>query len=248
MSSLAMIRAGEVHVLRTPGGRYEVPSVVALDGDRLVVGEPARERLVVDPQNAIASPKRLLGRRHDDRELEPFLATLAMPHRGGPDGEVLLEPGGYRLRVCEVCAPIFATLRELAEQQLGQAVRAAVLTVPVSFDERRCQALIEAASLANLEVLATLDEPTAAALTYSDDPSYRDLVAVYDFGGGTFDFSVVDVSSADVQVVATAGDTWLGGDDLDDPAGLPEDRAVGGVQAAGERAVLGEELDFEVGR
>jgi actin-like ATPase involved in cell morphogenesis len=217
MSSVAVVVKNEVSVVQTPDGRRDLPSVVGfLEDGRAVIGHEARQLMLADPRCVIASPKRLLGRAYEDREIEPFLATLALPHSKGPDGEVLLHPHGRALTVPQVCAPLLREMRRLAEHHLGQPVRRAVLTAPVSFEPRRLTALREVARLAGLEVLRVVDEPTAAALSYRFDTCFRKLCAVYDFGGGTFDFSVVDVSAADLQVVTTAGDSWLGGDDFDE--------------------------------
>ncbi len=217
MCSVAVVAHNEVAVLQTEGGRRDIPSVVGFLGDgRVVTGHEARQLMLADPEHAIASPKRLLGRAFDDREIEPFLATLAVPHSRGQDGEVLLHPHGRTLTIPQVCAPLLEQMRRLAERHLGQRLARVVLTAPVSFEPRRLAALREAARLAGLEVLRVVDEPTAAALSYRFDSCFRKLCAVYDFGGGTFDFSVVDVSAADLQVVATAGDSWLGGDDFDE--------------------------------
>ena len=215
-SSVAVVLDGEVKVLQAPSGLYNVPSVVGFTAvGEAVVGTEARELLIIDPAHAIASPKRLLGRSYQDPEMEPFLAGLAINHSEGPNGEVLLHPRGKTYTVPQVCAPILFTLRLMAQEFLQQEVRQVVLTSPVSFDEERLAALEEAASLAGLELVDTVDEPTAAALAHHYDPEFKDMVAVFDFGGGTFDFSLVDVSSEDMAVVASAGDTWLGGDDFD---------------------------------
>jgi molecular chaperone DnaK len=181
-----------------------------------VVGEQAQAMLATDPVNAIGSPKRLLGRLHGDRELEPFLAAMAMPNTRGNYGQVMLQAQGQTYSVPQVCAPIIYRLRRLAEEHLQQEVRHAVLTAPVSFDERRLTALREAAGIAGIEAIEIVDEPTAAAVAHNFDRYFRGLIAVFDFGGGTFDFSVVDASAADMQVIATAGDIWLGGDDFDE--------------------------------
>ncbi len=216
-SSAALVVDRNVHVLRLWNGAWDMASVVGfLENGSVVLDADAKRMLGTDPQNAIASPKRLMGRRYQDRELEPYLASLAMPHSQAPDGGVLLHAHGATYNISQVCAPVLYQLKVAAEQQLGKQVEEVVMTAPVSFDDRRYAALERAAGLAGLEVLEFVDEPTAAALTNRFDPSFNGLVAVYDFGGGTFDFSVVEASGADVQVVATAGDIWLGGDDFDE--------------------------------
>ena len=215
-SSVAVVVNDEIKVLQSKSGLYNIPSVVGFTaGGEAVVGTEARELLIIDPAHAIASPKRLLGRQFSDRELEPFLAGLAINYSEAPNGQVLLHPRGKTYTMPQVCAPILFSLRMMAQEFLQQDVRQVVLTSPVSFDEGRMQALEDAASLAGLELMETVDEPTAAALAHHFDEDFEEVVAVFDFGGGTFDFSLVDVSSDDLAVVATAGDTWLGGDDFD---------------------------------
>ena len=215
-SSVGVVVNDEIKVLQAQSGMYDVPSVVGFTaGGEAVVGTEARELLIIDPAHAISSPKRLLGRQFSDRELEPFLAGLAINYSEAPNGQVLLHPRGKTYTIPQVCAPILFSLRMMAQEFLQQDVRQVVLTSPVSFDDERMSALEDAASLAGLEILETVDEPTAAALAHHFDEDFQDVVAVFDFGGGTFDFSLVDVSSEDLEVVATAGDTWLGGDDFD---------------------------------
>ena len=215
-SSVAVVVDDDIKVLQAQNGMYDIPSVVGFTaGGEAVVGTEARELLIIDPAHAISSPKRLLGRHFSDRELESFLAGLAINYSEAPNGHVLLHPRGKTYSIPQVCAPILFSLRLMAQEYLQQDVRQVVLSSPVSFDEERLQALEDAAALAGLEIVETVDEPTAAALAHHFDVDFKDIVAVYDFGGGTFDFSLVDVSSEDLTVVATAGDTWLGGDDFD---------------------------------
>jgi len=215
-SSVAAVLRGEVVVLQNAGGSREIPSLVGvLANGSVVVGADAQRLRAVEPDSVVASPKRLLGRYHDDPEIQPYLAGLAVPTLAGQGGEVLLQIRGRTFSVAQLCAPLLYSLRKQAEEQLKQEVTRAVLTVPVSFDEGRNGALRQAARMAGLQQVDIIDEPTAAAFAQNFNRTFRKLVAVYDFGGGTFDFSVVDAATSDLQVVATAGDTWLGGDDLD---------------------------------
>jgi hypothetical protein len=216
-SSVAVVVNQEVNVLVHEDGGRQIPSVVGfLPDGTVVIGKQAQEMMASDPANAVASPKRLLGRLHGDRELEPYLASMAMPTDRGNYGQVMLHAQGQTYSIPQICAPIIYRLRQLAEEHLGQEVRSAVLTAPVSFDERRMTALREAAGIAGIEALDIIDEPTAAAVAHNFDRDFTGLIAVYDFGGGTFDFSVVDASKSDMEVIATAGDIWLGGDDFDE--------------------------------
>jgi actin-like ATPase involved in cell morphogenesis len=215
-SSVAVYRDEMVSVVQAQSGLWDIPSVVGFtEGGEAVVGTEARELLIIDPAHAIASPKRLLGRLYTQREVVSFLSGLAIAYSEGADGQVLLHPRGETYTVGQVCAPVLFSLRLMAQEYLQQEVRHVVLTAPVSFDEDRRRALAQAASLAGLQVLDIVDEPVAAALAHHFDSDYRDLVAVYDFGGGTFDFTLVRVAPDGLEVVATAGDTWLGGDDFD---------------------------------
>lgn len=217
-SSCAAVINGRVSVLKLPGGDWDMPSVVAFREDgSVMLGKAARRMLASDPENAIGSPKRLLGRRFDEPALAPYLAQLGMRAFAGQQQEVMLESRGRKLAVVEACAHILTLLRMVAEKNLGRswANHEVILTVPATFDDRQLRALNDAAQKAGLKVLEMLPEPVAAAIGCVSDPGCRGLIAVYDFGGGTFDFSIVDVDAAKMTVVATSGDGWLGGDDFD---------------------------------
>jgi molecular chaperone DnaK len=181
----------------------------------IVVGSAAKPRVASDPKHTIHSPKRLLGRKYDDRVIEAFLTQSAWTSERAPDDSVLIEMWGEKYAIPQLCGYILGEARDAAERALKSVVDRAVITVPVSFDEARVRLLRRAAQLARLEVVATIDEPSAAALANRFQPGFGGVVGVYDFGGGTFDFTVVDVSGGDFKVLATAGDSWLGGDDFD---------------------------------
>ena len=193
-----------------------IPSAVGVREDGFtVVGEEARAMRVTDPSNMISSPKRLLGRAYRDRELEPYLADMGMLASEGQAGEIMLRAHRQLYSVEQLCATVIYRLRMYAKEHAGVDVTDAVFTIPVSFGPERVRALTRAAAIGGVSVIKVIEEPAAAALAYRGDPNFRGLVAVYDFGGGTFDFSVVDVAGG-LTVVATAGDTWLGGDDMDE--------------------------------
>jgi len=216
-SSVAAVIDGRVCVLKLPGGQWDMASVVGFRKDGTVMlGQSARKMLASDPNNAIASPKRLLGRRFDDRELQPYLASLGMTALEGPGKEILLETQGRTITVIEACGHILNLLRLVAEKSLGREVHEVILTTPVSFTERQHAALKEAAEMAQLRVLEFIEEPVAATLACVSDSQCTGLVGLFDFGGGTFDFSVVEMGEGSMKIIATAGDGWLGGDDLDD--------------------------------
>jgi actin-like ATPase involved in cell morphogenesis/Tfp pilus assembly protein PilZ len=215
-TAVAAARQGRVTVLQRPDGERSIPSVVSFPSrGQIVVGAAARARTTIDPKHTVASPKRLLGRRFDDRVIENFLVQAAWTSERAPDDTVLVEMHGEKYAVTQLCSYILADARDAAEQALGERVDRAVITVPVSFDEMRLKLLRRAAQLARLEVVATIDEPSAAALANRFQPGFGGVVGIYDFGGGTFDFTIVDVSGGDFKVLATAGDAWLGGDDFD---------------------------------
>jgi hypothetical protein len=216
-SSVATVVDGQVSVLKLPGGDWDIPSVVGFRKDgSVMIGKSARMMLANDPTNAISSPKRLLGHRYDDRALQPYIAQLGMKSFEGKRGDVMLESRNRVFSIIEVCAHIFNLLRLVAERTLDREVRGVVLTTPVSFNDRQYAALAAAAQMAKLKVLEFVPEPVAAALACVSDSACQGPVAVYDFGGGTFDFSVVHVGPDKMKVVTTAGDGWLGGDDFDE--------------------------------
>ncbi len=215
-TSVSATIGNRVHVLPWPDGSRQIPSVVSFPNRRdTIVGAQARDRLLRDPRHTIPSVKRLLGRRADDRELDGYLAQTSCETTTGPDGNLALKMWDETYAVPQVCSLVIAAAREAAEKKLGMQIGHAVMTVPVSFTPDRVELLRRACKLAHVEAVEVIDEPTAAALANRFRPEFGGVVGVYDFGGGTFDFSVVDVSAGDFRVLATAGDSWLGGDDLD---------------------------------
>ena len=203
-------------VLPARDGSYALPSVVSFPrGGAPLVGTAARERLATDPSRTIASPKRLLGRKLADREVQSFVGAAPFRTEAGTDGTPLVDVDGERWAMAQVCALVLREARAIAEQHLRTKVERAVLSVPVGFDATRIRALETAARLAGLEPVSLITEPDAAALAHRHQPGFGGLIGIYDFGGGTFDFSVVDVSRERFAVVGAAGDAWLGGDDVD---------------------------------
>ncbi len=201
-----------------PYGSTLCPSVVSLDADgSVIVGEPARRRLLTQPGRTIYSVKRLMGRGPSDvtEELKIF------PFQIDPSSEnvIRVRLGDRVFTPPEISAYILRELKSWAEQHFGEAVDKAVITVPAYFNDAQRQATKDAGRIAGLEVLRLVNEPTAAALAYGLHEKQRGLVAVYDFGGGTFDISVLKLISTDqgdiYQVLSTSGDTHLGGDDID---------------------------------
>jgi molecular chaperone HscA len=212
-SVVAVARDGTVEVLRDTQGRALLPSVVAY-GDDVAVGHDARAALLDRPESVVASIKRLMGRGAED------LKALAgvLPYEFGPPAEggmARLAIGGRLLTPVEISADILRALAQRARTAIGRDIDRAVITVPAYFDDAARTATRDAARLAGLEVLRLVNEPTAAALAYGLDKGVEGLYAVYDLGGGTFDFSLLRLETGVFQVLATGGDAALGGDDID---------------------------------
>ena len=161
------------------------------------------------------SAKRLLGRRASDNEVASHLSQSAYDISSAQDGQVLINMWGEPYAIPQLVGYLLGAAREAAEQSLRSPVDKAVVTVPVSFGADRVELLRRAARLAHLDIVEVIDEPSAAALASRFRPDFGGLIGVYDFGGGTFDFSIVDARGGDFRVLATAGDSWLGGDDFD---------------------------------
>ena len=215
-TSVAAVVGKKVQILPWPDGVKSQPSVINFPTEHeCVVGMKARMCVATDPKHTVVSPKRLLGRRYDDREIQGFLGSAPYRTIAGPDGSVVIDIWNQQYAITQLCSYILDDVRSVASAALGQEITKCVMTVPVSFDEDRTKILRRAADMARLDVLALIDEPSSAALANRFDAGFGGIVGIFDFGGGTFDFSVVDVSRGDFQVMATAGDTWLGGDDLD---------------------------------
>lgn len=215
-TSISVAIGDRVQILQWPGGTYSIPSVVAFPRRGVhVVGHEAVKLMLRDPRLGIASAKRLLGRHVDDPELAGYLHEARFARRNGPDGHVVASFWNEHYAMPQICSYLLAAARESAEKNLKMPVHRAVLTVPVSFGDKRVALMRRAAKLAHLEVVDVIEEPTAGAIAHRRDRDFGGVIGVYDFGGGTFDFSLVDASEGDLRVLTTAGDSWLGGDDFD---------------------------------
>src|SRR5471032_2913395 len=213
-SVVAVMEAGEPAVIVNHEGARTTPSVVAFtkDGERLV-GQVAKRQSVTNPENTIFSIKRFMGRKYDEVTAEitrvPYKVVRAS------NGDAWVETRGKQSSPPEISALILKKLKGAAEDYLGEPVTDAVITVPAYFNDAQRQATKDAGKIAGLNVLRIINEPTAAALAYGLDKKKDETIAVYDFGGGTFDISVLEVGEGVVEVKATNGDTHLGGDNLD---------------------------------
>jgi molecular chaperone DnaK len=213
-SVVAIMEGKEPKVIPNEEGGRLTPSVVAWDDKgEVLVGQIARRQAITNPENTIYSAKRFMGRRFEEISEE----SKRVPYKvvRGPHGEAVFEIRGNKVTPPEVSAKVLGKLKRAAEEFLGEKVTEAVITVPAYFNDSQRQATKDAGRVAGLDVKRIVNEPTAAALAYGLDKKKDELIAVYDFGGGTFDISILEVGENVVEVVSTNGDTHLGGDDID---------------------------------
>lgn len=205
-----------VRVLPTQDGESLIPSVVSFhpSGD-ILVGSVARERRLLDAKNTVYSVKRLIGRPFKSEEVRRTRERFAFDLQEGPTGGVLVAARGETYTLSEISAFVLRQVRTVAEQAIGQPCTKAVITVPANFNELQRSATKAAGRVAGLEVLRILNEPTAAALAYGYGRGSRERIAIFDLGGGTFDITILELAGEVFEVLATAGDTYLGGDDVD---------------------------------
>lgn len=215
-SVVAVVVGGEQVVIPNQEGNRTTPSVVAITekGERLV-GQIAKRQSITNPENTIFSIKRLMGRKFNTPEVEHARKRLPYKIVAAENGDAHVEIRGKRYSPPEISAMILQKLKQAAEDYLGEPVTEAVITVPAYFDDSQRQATKDAGKIAGLNVLRIINEPTAAALAYGLDKKKEEKVAVYDLGGGTFDVSVLEIGEGVIEVKATNGDTYLGGDDFD---------------------------------
>jgi len=216
LSEVAAIVNGEPKVLENREGTRLTPSVVAVTkaGERLV-GVLAKRQQITNPQNTIYSVKRLIGRRYSDPEVQRDKKLLPYEIREKSDGGVEVKMGDKWYSAPEISAMVLQKLKQDAEEKLGEKINEAIITCPAYFDDSQRKATKVAGEIAGFTVKRVINEPTAAALAYGLTKKKDQKIVVYDFGGGTFDISVLDISHDTVEVKATGGDTHLGGDDFD---------------------------------
>ncbi|MFH1302633.1 MAG: molecular chaperone DnaK [Planctomycetota bacterium] len=214
-SVVSIMEGGEAKVIPNLEGNRITPSVVAFtDKGETLVGEPAKRQAVTNPKNTVYSVKRFMGRRHNEVQSEEKIVPYKII--GGPEDYVKIEAGSKTYTPPEISASILRKLKEAAESYLGHKVNKAVVTVPAYFNDAQRQATKDAGQIAGLEVSRIINEPTAAALAYGLEKKNDEKIVVFDFGGGTFDVSVLEVGDEVIETLSTNGDGHLGGDDFDE--------------------------------
>ena len=216
LSVVAVMEGGDPKIIPSAEGGNLVASIVAIGkgGERLV-GELAKRQAIVNPENTIFSIKRLIGRKYKNRTVQEDMKRLPYKITAAPNGDCRVVMGGKDYSPQEISAMILQKLKADAEAYLGDKVTDAVITVPAYFNDSQRNATKDAGSIAGLDVLRIINEPTASSLAYGMDKKQDQTIAVYDLGGGTFDISILDIGEGTFQVKATNGDTHLGGDDID---------------------------------
>jgi len=220
-SCVAVMEGGKPRVIENSEGDRTTPSVVAfVDGDEILVGQPAKRQAVTNPENTIFAAKRLIGRRYDEDVVQRDIQKMPYKIVRADNGDAWIEARGRKMAPPEISARVLMKMKQTAEDYLGEPVTEAVITVPAYFNDSQRQATKDAGRIAGLEVKRIINEPTAAALAYGLDKVRGDRkIAVFDLGGGTFDISIIEIAEIDgehqFEVLATNGDTFLGGEDFD---------------------------------
>ncbi|GLR27978.1 molecular chaperone DnaK [Psychrobacter pacificensis] len=219
-SCVAVMEGDKVKVIENAEGTRTTPSIVAYKDDETLVGQSAKRQAVTNPSNTLFAIKRLIGRRFDDKVVQKDIGMVPYKIAKADNGDAWVEINGKKLAPPQVSAEILKKMKKTAEDYLGESVTEAVVTVPAYFNDSQRQATKDAGKIAGLDVKRIINEPTAAALAYGMDKKQGDsTVAVYDLGGGTFDISIIEIADVDgeqqFEVLATNGDTFLGGEDFD---------------------------------
>lgn len=214
-SAVAVMEGGAAKIIPTAEGRNTFPSIVAFKGSEVLVGDPAKRQMLLNPKKTVNSVKRFMGRKANDKAVKEAIKHVSYSVADGKDGMAVVDIDGTKHTPQEISAKILGKAKLDAESYLGGEVTRAVITVPAYFDDSQRQATKQAGEIAGLTVERIVNEPTAAALAYGLDKKGNTTIAVYDLGGGTFDISILDIGDGVFEVKATNGDTFLGGDDFD---------------------------------
>ena len=243
-SVAAIMEAGEPVVVENAEGGRITPSVVALNtktGERYV-GQVAKRQAVTNPENTLFSVKRLMGRKFNDPEIQSAIAKLPYKISAAPNGDVMVQLGDDSHAPPQISSFVLQKIKQDAEAKLGEKITQAVITVPAYFNDSQRQATKDAGTIAGLEVLRIINEPTASALAYGLDKTKTDAtIAVFDLGGGTFDISILQLGDGVFEVKSTNGDTFLGGDDFDQTIlewMIDEFKQETGIDLAADRMAL----------
>ncbi len=219
-SCVSVMDGGKPKVIENAEGDRTTPSIVAYTDDEILVGQPAKRQAVTNPSNTLYAIKRLIGRTYAEDAVQKDIDLVPYKIVKADNGDAWVEANGKKMAPPEVSASVLMKMKKTAEEYLGEEVTEAVITVPAYFNDSQRQATKDAGKIAGLEVKRIINEPTAAALAYGMDKAQGDsVVAVYDLGGGTFDISIIEIAEVDgefqFEVLATNGDTFLGGEDFD---------------------------------
>lgn len=219
-SCVAILENGSPKVLENQEGARTTPSIVAYNQDEMLVGSPAKRQAITNPKETFFATKRLIGRRFNDAEVNKSIESMPYDIVSHSNGDAWLKSKGKNIAPAQISAAVLAKMKKVAEDYLGETITEAVVTVPAYFNDSQRQATKDAGKIAGLEIKRIINEPTAAALAFGADKSINGKIAVYDLGGGTFDVSIIDISDIDgekqFEVLATNGDTFLGGEDFDE--------------------------------
>ncbi len=240
-SAMAIVEAGQPRIIENKEGMRTTPSVVAIgkNGERYV-GVTAKRQAVTNPKNTIFSVKRLIGRRYSDVEVQNDKKLLPYEIKEGAHGDVEVKMDKF-FKPAEISAMILQKLKADAEDKLGEKITDAIITVPAYFDDSQRKATKDAGEIAGLNVRRVINEPTAAALAYGFNKKKDEKIVVYDFGGGTFDISVLEIGDDTIEVRGTGGDTHLGGDDIDQKIirhFMDEFKKETGMDVSGDQSVV----------
>ncbi|MEO0420972.1 MAG: molecular chaperone DnaK [Pseudomonadota bacterium] len=219
-SCVAVMEGGQAKVIENSEGDRTTPSIVAFKDDEVLVGQLAKRQAITNPENTLFAIKRLIGRRFEDDVVQKDIDLVPYKIVKADNGDAWVEAQGKKMAAPEVSARVLMKMKQTAEDYLGEKITEAVVTVPAYFNDSQRQATKDAGKIAGLEIKRIINEPTAAALAYGMDKKRGDSkIAVYDLGGGTFDVSIIEIAEVDgehqFEVLATNGDTFLGGEDFD---------------------------------